>query len=282
MCDGVLNCDLGDHSDEKQCELSFLKSRKFFLILGSCALACLLFILIYVGLQKFDAFRLKSKLNKADSFTNINGKIAQNAYLDNINNKLVIEKKLNKSFTLQSSAIIEEDYKEDLKPSKAQKKQIKPKQSASSSSSSSSSSLSLINKNSFDHYQVETQIPQRTQVHISPRYQPFVSLLKCENDSLAFQNPASVLISSNPQIHSQLTPIHRSPLSLDASDKKSSASNTYAYSQITTDSSLHSQKKHDELYRLHEKSKNKGYFTDDGQSSLRRNSYTKAIFLDNL
>lgn len=45
VCDGVLNCDIGDESDEKNCELSFLKSK---LYLMAIAISLVVFVILTV------------------------------------------------------------------------------------------------------------------------------------------------------------------------------------------------------------------------------------------
>ncbi len=279
VCDGVLNCDLGDHSDEKQCELNFIKSQKFILILSVCILICLFLIFICITIQKIKSQR--RKMTYSNEYA-----IKEKAINEPDFSNLKIEKKLNKlsSFTLQSSTFIEDDLNGDFKVLKQQNPRRK-QSGKSNSSSSSTSSLSLINKNPSDHYQIETVIPKQNPVHISSHHS-FVNV-----KSNAAKNKASQLKNGNNSMYldfsndgniNKLDLMHIQISPVDSNDKKSSTSNTYACSQITSDSSMQSQTKHDEIYNARENSKHSNFFADDGLSSLRRNSYTKAIFFDNL
>jgi hypothetical protein len=278
VCDGVLNCDLGDHSDEKQCELNFIKSQKFILTLGSCILVCLFLLLICISIQKIKSRRLK--LNYSDEYVLKEKSLDQPDYAIGVGKNLKIEKKLNKlsSFTLQSSTFIEDDFNEEEKGIKQSKMEKKTSEAKRNSSTSSSSSLSLVNKSPSDHYQIETVIPKQNHLHMSS-YRPFVNVINNSNlNKRTFLNNenSSILFSDLPN-EGDKTDILPPPISpVGSDDKKRGLSTNFGSSQITNDISMQSQTKQ------HGNSKNSSYFTDDGLSSFRRNSYTKAIFFDNL
>jgi len=274
VCDGVLNCDLGDHSDEKQCELNFIKSQKFIITLGTCILVCLFLLLICISIQKIKSRRLK--LNYSDECVFKEKGLSQPDYSIGVGKNLKIEKKLNKlsSFTLQSSTFAEDDFNEEEKGIRQSRMEKKTSETKRNSSTSSSSSLSLLNKNPSDHYQIETVIPKQNHLHMSS-YRPFVNVITNPNlNKRTFVNNenGSILFRDLPNEGDKMDilPPPISPVGSD--DKKSSKSNN----QVANNISMQSQMKQDG------NSKNSTYFTDDGLSSFRRNSYTKAIFFDNL
>ena len=57
VCDGVFNCDLGDQSDERQCQLNFFKSNQFLLVAASGVTFFIFLILIrfYIYCLSFHA-----------------------------------------------------------------------------------------------------------------------------------------------------------------------------------------------------------------------------------
>lgn len=71
VCDGVLNCDIGDDSDEKNCELTYLKSRHYLVAILVSFSFFILFVILFSMMrfwkQKCEletAKSLKSKDNK--------------------------------------------------------------------------------------------------------------------------------------------------------------------------------------------------------------------------
>lgn len=75
VCDGVLNCDIGDDSDEKNCELTYLKSRHYLIgVLAFFAffiLITILYSMLRFWKRKFEmqnASALKSKESKYKGF----------------------------------------------------------------------------------------------------------------------------------------------------------------------------------------------------------------------
>jgi hypothetical protein len=106
-------------------------------------------------------------------------------------------------------------------------------------------------------------------------YRPFVNVITNPNlNKRTFVNNenGSILFRDLPNEGDKMDilPPPISPVGSD--DKKSSKSNN----QVANNISMKSQMKQDG------NSKNSTYFTEDGLSSFRRNSYTKAIFFDNL
>lgn len=83
VCDGVLNCDIGDDSDEKNCELSYLKSRNYLLAMFVSFLVFVLVTCLYCmlrckrrrksTLEKSNAQRIKGIFIRRDFNTLIKG-----------------------------------------------------------------------------------------------------------------------------------------------------------------------------------------------------------------
>ena len=273
---------MGDLSDESQCELNFFKSNQFLLVVASSVTFFIFLILICLVLQGVNKNRLKTKYRNESQFAikeNIAGSLKQSEYVNE--KKLTIKKKSNQlsSFTLQTPHFPQSIDSNELKTSQNFKTET------TLTSFSPSSSSSLLNKQMSEHFQLETfqAEPKENQSYSTykPQINNKVTILKSENGSLMIRKPSDLSRTYNAD--SQTVNMQPMISAGDSSDKKSCASNTYACSQITTDGSMQSQfKGDDDDIPVAYKQNNSSVYTDDGSSTLRRNSYTKAIFFDNL
>lgn len=67
VCDGILNCDTGDESDEKHCELSFIESRIFIMIAVIGPTLFIFISIIFCMLHKMNKNKFENKNDKTEN-----------------------------------------------------------------------------------------------------------------------------------------------------------------------------------------------------------------------
>lgn len=298
VCDGVLNCDNGDESDEKHCELSFLRSKLYLsiTIIGGIVFAILTFICILIHISHQE--RLKNK-DKSPNYIKGNSIYNQNNIPQP--NSLFVESSNNNT---ADSFIIDDSGNCNKKKTSTNERfssiYIKNGRSNSGgldevsayrnnqnrySIDASNRKSKCIKKNSIDESKVQYNLDLKN----SASYKSFLNGNDTTDNSptSASNNPSNnkaLKRISSPTFSSSIGSV-TSPFYNTESKSTNQIINSFKNASISSYTNNFNQSKKtrksesnlinkfmiDEKYNI----------LDDGSSTLRRNSYTKAIFYEN-
>jgi hypothetical protein len=299
VCDGVLNCDNGDESDEKHCELSFLRSKLYLsiTIIGGVVFSILTFICIVIHISHKDKLKSKDK--------SLNYMKGCSIYKQNIihqPNSSSVEFSNNNT----ADSFINEDLNNLSKKKSTNKERLSStyiKNSKSNNSGgldeiaayqnsqnryfldSSNRKSKSVKKNSID----ESRIKYNLDFKNSSSYKSFLNGNDTTEDSPSSannntNNDKALKRISSPTYSSSLGSV-TSPFYNTESKSANQIINSFRNATISSsDKNINPSKKTRKSesnlinkFMIDEKLN----ILDDGSSTLRRNSYTRAIFYEN-